>query len=297
MPKLFPPFLASLMAAGLLAATAVLSPVRTVDALTNCTVADLSVDSEESAFLTLVNNYRATKGAEALTMSANLNRAATWHATDMATKAYFSHTDSLGRSSNTRMMQCDVKPGGTGENIAAGTNWDTAQEAFNAWVNSSGHEANMRNANYRQIGISRVYLASAPYRWYWVTDFSTVNDGTSPGGGGGGTATATPVPPTPTPTPPATVNTKAAMQTPAPGSQLAGDTVTFSWNAGSGAREYFIYVGTRAGSNNIYGGSTGQNLSATVDDIPTDGRTIYVRLWTRFSSGWQSTDYTYRAAP
>lgn len=296
MPRLFPPLLASFLAVGLLVATAVMQPARPVLALTNCTVSDLSIDSEERAFLTLINNYRASKGAGALTMSDALNRAATWHATDMATKGYFSHTDSLGRSSNTRMMNCDVPRGGTAENIAAGTNWDSAQEAFDAWVNSSGHERNMVNATYRQIGISRVYVAESRYKWYWVTDFSTVVDGTS-SGGGGGTTNPTPTPTPQPPTPPPAVDTKAAMQSPAPGSQLPGSDVTFSWNAGSGAREYFLYVGTRAGSNNIYGRSQSTNLSALVDDIPTDGRTIYVRLWTRFSGGWQYTDYTYRAAP
>ncbi|HMO96110.1 MAG TPA: CAP domain-containing protein, partial [Tepidiformaceae bacterium] len=172
------PFLAGglmTLVVALAGAAGTLRPVPVAEALTNCTVSDISIDSEEAAFLTLINAYRAQNGRGALTLSTNLNRAATWHGTDMATKGYFSHTDSLGRSPSTRARDCDY-PGGAGENIAAGTVWDTAQEAFDAWRNSSGHNANMLNASYVKIGIARVYVANSQYRWYWVTNFGTVND-------------------------------------------------------------------------------------------------------------------------
>ncbi|HEY7270244.1 MAG TPA: CAP domain-containing protein, partial [Dehalococcoidia bacterium] len=111
-------------------------------ALTNCNVSDLTVDSEERAFLTLINNYRAQNGAPTLTISVNLNRSASWMALDLGAKNYFSHTDSLGRDPSKRAQDCGF-PGGAGENIAAGTVIDTAQEAFDLWRNSSGHNANM----------------------------------------------------------------------------------------------------------------------------------------------------------
>src|SRR5438876_585982 len=91
-------FAAAMLLAGLFSAW-----VRPVGALTNCTVSDLSVDSEEQGFLALINTYRSQNGAGALTMSANLNRAASWMAFDMATKNYFDHTDSLGRTFSTRI--------------------------------------------------------------------------------------------------------------------------------------------------------------------------------------------------
>src|SRR3954451_17719422 len=96
---------------------------KTANALTNCNVADNSLDSEEQAFLTLINNYRAQNGLAALSLSTNLDRSSTWLAIDMAQKNYFSHTDSLGRDPSTRAQQCGY-PSGAGENIAAGTNWD-----------------------------------------------------------------------------------------------------------------------------------------------------------------------------
>src|SRR6185436_5856687 len=91
-------------------------------------------------------------------------------------------------------------------------------------------------------------------------------------------------------------NTVASMTSPAAGSTLAGSTATFSWNAGSGALEYFLYAGTSPGTNNLYGASQGLGRSATVGNLPTNGSTVYVRLWTRFASGWQYSDTSYRAS-
>lgn len=262
------------------------------DALTNCTVTDNSVDAEETAFLGLINVYRAQNGLSALTMSTNLNRAATWMGADMGAKRYFSHTDSLGRSPSTRAIQCDY-PQGAGENIAAGTNWSSASSVFNAWKASSGHNANMLNGSYRQIGIARVFTSGSPYGWYWVTDFGTTNDGTS----GGGTNPSPTQPPGSTPTPTqAPVSGPANISSPSTGSTLPGATATFSWSPASGGLEYFIYVGSSVGSNSLVGRSVGTATSTTVTNLPTNGSTVYVRLWTRFATGWQYRDTSYRAA-
>jgi uncharacterized protein YkwD len=254
---------------------------RPAEALVNCTVSD-SFDSEEQRFLQLINNYRAQSGLSTLTASVNLNRAAAWMARDMATKNYFSHTDSLGRSVGTRIANCDGL-GANGENIAAGTYRSTAQSAFDAWRNSSGHNANMLYASYRQIGIARYYDANSTYKWYWVTDFSTSNDGTNAGGSSGGTAS-----PSPTPAP---TSTKASMISPTNGSTI-GSTTVLSWTTGSGALQYYLYIGTSQGSSNLFSGSVGKSTSVTLRNLPTG--TIYVRLWTQLSSGWQFNDYWYR---
>jgi len=94
----------------------------------------------------------------------------------------------------------------------------------------------------------------------------------------------------------AVTNTKASITSPTPGSKLAGASVTFAWNAGSGVSQYWLYVGTSAGGNDLYGQSQGTNRSATVSGLPTDGRNLYVRLWSQISGSWQFNDYTYTAA-
>jgi uncharacterized protein YkwD len=264
-------------------------------ALTNCSVSDLTFDSEEQEFLRLVNQYRAQNGTAAMTASVNLNRAASWMARDLAVNRYFSHTDSAGRAPAGRVANCDGSPY-VGENIAAGTIKDTAAEAFEMWRTSSGHNANMLNGSYKQIGIARYYDAGAPYRWYWVTDFSTSNDGTNASGSGGGaTATATSSPsPSPTPQPPASiVSPIAVMASPAAGSTL-GASAMFTWSPGSDSSAYFFYMGTSRGSNNMVGINMGTATSLTINGLPRTGRTVYVRLWSLTTSGWKYNDYTYR---
>jgi len=88
---------------------------------------------------------------------------------------------------------------------------------------------------------------------------------------------------------------KAVMSTPAPGSTLSGSTVTFTWSAGTGASAYWLDVGTVQGQGNIYAANVGLITSQTVSGIPTNGVTIYVRLWTQISGVWSYNDYTYTA--
>jgi hypothetical protein len=87
----------------------------------------------------------------------------------------------------------------------------------------------------------------------------------------------------------------AVMSLPAPGSTLTGGSAqTFTWNGGSEAMEYWLYVGSKLGGADFFNGSTGAGLKQTTY-TPTNGSTIYVRLWTSVASGWVYNDYTYTA--
>ncbi|HUJ43120.1 MAG TPA: SBBP repeat-containing protein [Opitutaceae bacterium] len=90
---------------------------------------------------------------------------------------------------------------------------------------------------------------------------------------------------------------KADMVTPASGATLGGASVTFTWNAVAGAKSYLLWVGTTQGQGNLYNQETGLTTSQAVSDLPTDGSTIYVRLWTLYlGHGGPYNDYTYTAA-
>ena len=128
-----------------------------------------ALDAEESAFLTLINDYRARNGLRPLTASPTLTDAAAWLSADMAAKNYFSHTDSLGRDPFVRMCAFGYCNGTRGENIAAGN--ATAQATFTQWVNSPPHNANMLNPDYTVIGVGRA--PGGTYGWYWTTDFGS----------------------------------------------------------------------------------------------------------------------------
>jgi hypothetical protein len=96
----------------------------------------------------------------------------------------------------------------------------------------------------------------------------------------------------------ATASTKAVLTSPSAGSTLPSGTVTFRWTASTGALQYYFYLGTSQGSNNIFSRSfTASSTSLAMTGLPEDGRTLWVRLWTRTNNGWQYNDYWFRAAP
>lgn len=178
------------------------------------TETNVALNAEEEAFVELINDYRQENGLQPLTVIQTLHDAALWMSQDMGQEAYFSHTDSLGRSPWTRMA--DFGYGYStwkGENIAAG--YTNAQSVFNGWKNSSGHNANMLNSNFQVMGIGMVYVPGSPYGYYWTNDFG----GYVPPGPPQGTPTPTPPPTTPAATPTATptpVLTPSPTATPEP---------------------------------------------------------------------------------
>jgi hypothetical protein len=103
------------------------------------------------------------------------------------------------------MVDCGYTSSGTGENIAAGFN--TPSSVMDAWMNSSGHRANILGAGYTVMGVG---LAIAPGgSYYWTVDFGSVADagtvpvGTTPATPPPTTTTPPPAPPPPPPPPPA----------------------------------------------------------------------------------------------
>jgi len=88
---------------------------------------------------------------------------------------------------------------------------------------------------------------------------------------------------------------KAQMQSPVSGTTLAGPSVTFSWDAGTGATSYKLWVGSAPSSYDLDAITTGASRSCTVPDLPTDGEPIYVTLWSLINGVWQSNAYIYLA--
>jgi hypothetical protein len=84
------------------------------------------------------------------------------------------------------------------------------------------------------------------------------------------------------------------LTTPTPGSTLTGANVTFTWTAGVGVSNYELELGnTGQGSYNLYNPGHTTATSASVTGLPTNGLTIYARLWWYIGGAWQHTDYTY----
>jgi Glycoside hydrolase family 44 len=94
-----------------------------------------------------------------------------------------------------------------------------------------------------------------------------------------------------------TATTQSVLTTPTPSTTLTGASETFDWTAVSGATGYILSVGTTGvGSYNLYYSGSVTATSGTLNNLPTNGGTIYVRLTTNFSGTWVHTDYTYTAS-
>jgi cysteine-rich secretory family protein len=139
----------------------------------------------------LVNVERQNAGLAPLTSNAALTRAAQDYSVVLADGSCFAHD--CGSTVSQRLDQVGyTSRQAWGENIAWGQ--ATPEAVMAAWMNSSGHRANILNPDYRDIGVGLAAKSSGGL--VWVQDFgkSRTVSGTPP--------TPTPVPPTPTPAPP-----------------------------------------------------------------------------------------------
>ena len=120
---------------------------------------DAGVRSFEQEVVRLVNEQRARHGLKPLTENWELSRVARYKSQDMVDNRYFSHTSPTYGSPFQMIRAFGVSFRTAGENIAYGQR--TPQAVVNAWMNSSGHRANILNASYTQIGVG--YVANGNY--------------------------------------------------------------------------------------------------------------------------------------
>jgi sugar lactone lactonase YvrE len=89
----------------------------------------------------------------------------------------------------------------------------------------------------------------------------------------------------------------AVVVSPAPNSTLGGSAVTFQWSACNQATAYWIDVGSSTGGSQYYQSQSlpATTLSATVSNLPTNGSTVYVTLYSLVNGVWLNNQYTYTA--
>jgi uncharacterized protein YkwD len=87
----------------------------------------------------------------------------------MAKNNYFSHTSLDGTQFADRISRAGYQWRGAGENIAKGQR--TPADVMNAWMNSSGHRANILNCGFRDLGVGLAYDAKKTP--LWTQDFGT----------------------------------------------------------------------------------------------------------------------------
>ena len=125
----------------------------------NIPEADAKVTGFEQEVIRLVNQIRAENGLSALSYNWELARVARYKSQDMKDNGYFSHTSPVYGTPFQMIKNFGISYRSAGENIAKG--YATPQAVVNAWMNSSGHRANILNAGYTQIGVG--YVADGNY--------------------------------------------------------------------------------------------------------------------------------------
>ena len=136
-----------------------------------------TLDTEEQAFVDLLNDYRKSLGRTELKVTKPLLNGADYFAEYLA-----DHPDDADVN-----IHKDGTYGGPEERgqhygfyfLSENMGWGyvTGQEIFDAWKASTGHRDNMINSGARTVGISRVYKPGqtkdgVSTEWYWIADFS-----------------------------------------------------------------------------------------------------------------------------
>ncbi|MFF7522880.1 CAP domain-containing protein [Streptomyces pseudovenezuelae] len=115
----------------------------------------------------LTNRERARAGLPPLAVDPLLARAAQAYSTDMAVRAFYSHTSPEGTQPWDRAAAAGSTRRSIGENIACGQR--SAAEVVEGWMNSPGHRANILKPDFTHIGIG--FAGGGPSGTYWTQLF------------------------------------------------------------------------------------------------------------------------------
>lgn len=118
---------------------------------TNTTTSELTADEKE--VFDLINAKRTANGLSALKIDDELQNVARIKAQDMVDNNYFSHTSPVYGSPFDMIKKFGISYKTAGENIAGNS---SNSGAVNAWMNSSGHRANILNSSFNYTGIGVV---------------------------------------------------------------------------------------------------------------------------------------------
>ena len=125
-----------------------------------------SMNSDEKEVFDLINKQRTNNGLQALKVDEELQKVARIKAQDMVNNNYFAHESPTYGSPFDMMKSFKISYKTAGENIAANS---SNSGAVTAWMNSSGHKANILNGNFNYTGIGVV--SSSKYGKIFVQQF------------------------------------------------------------------------------------------------------------------------------
>ena len=112
-----------------------------------------TMTADEKEVFDLINKQRTNNGLAALKNDSEVQRVARIKAQDMVNNNYFSHTSPTYGSPFDMLKSFKISYKTAGENIAGNS---SNSSAVTAWMNSSGHKANILNSNFNYTGIGVV---------------------------------------------------------------------------------------------------------------------------------------------
>lgn len=117
-------------------------------------VLDPELDPEVGTFVTLVNDHRASIGCPRLAWNGDVAEVARDHSQDMIDRGFFAHTNPDGDSPADRLRGAGIDYRRMAENIAQG--YGSGPDVLRAWLDSSGHRANIENCQLLEHGVAVV---------------------------------------------------------------------------------------------------------------------------------------------
>ena len=111
-------------------------------------------DAEVQSLVNLVNSHRTSMGRASLIWDDRVAAVALAHSQDMVDNHYYGHIDLEGRDAGERLNDAGISWSYWGENYCYG--FSTASSAYNFWINSAPHRANLESANCTHHGIGKV---------------------------------------------------------------------------------------------------------------------------------------------
>ena len=130
---------------------------------------DPAVLAKEAEIVQLVNDHRVSIGLNALIEAGNIADVARGHSTHMIVHDFFAHTNPEGETPGDRFTRAGIGWSMIGENIAAG--YVTATDAYNAWMDSPGHKANIERDGWTHTGVGYAFALDSDWWYYWTQNF------------------------------------------------------------------------------------------------------------------------------
>lgn len=128
----------------------------------------VQVTNVQQSVVDAVNHHRAKAGRRPVVVDVRLTAAAQGHADHMARERILTHVGAGWTDGGMRISNAGYRWRAWAENVAAGQ--ATAGEVMSAWMNSSGHRANILSDRVVHIGVAATKASNGVV--YWTMDLA-----------------------------------------------------------------------------------------------------------------------------